>query len=156
MKLRVLVITFTILFLLFFSNPGFSLDSKKIIALKNAGINDETIQLIMREKTIETCSFTIQEIQDLKRAGLNDKTIQMLIKEGSFLKDAKPVVYGKEIMSVKSVTSKEIIELKDAGLSDEVIQTLIIYRSKNENDEEREKAWEMLKNMGIIVDGRSD
>lgn len=144
-----LIFLFTI-----FPAMGLCLSGKDIIQLKKAGISDETIQLMVKEKTIETCAFTVQEIVDLRKSGIKDETIRVLIKEGSFMKDTEPVVYGKDIRSIKFTTAKDIIKLKDAGVSDEIIQAIIIFGSKERKDEEREKAWEMLKNMGIIVDMR--
>ncbi|MBW2011682.1 MAG: hypothetical protein JRI32_08620 [Deltaproteobacteria bacterium] len=152
MKKKTLSIVFSILLLLFFINVGLCLDGKDMIRLKKGGISDETIQTIAREKTIETCSFTVREILDLKNAGLKDKSIRMLIRDGSFMKDAGPVVYGKDIRSIQFTTAKDIIELKEAGVSDEVIQAIIIFGSRDVNDIERDKAWEMLKHMGIIID----
>ncbi|MBW2099634.1 MAG: hypothetical protein JRG68_02535 [Deltaproteobacteria bacterium] len=146
------IIVFSILLSFVFINVGLCLDGKDMIRLKKGGISDETIQTIAREKTIETCSFTVQEILDLKNEGLKDKTIRMLIKYGSFVKDAEPVVYGKDIRSIQFTTAKDIIELKDAGVSDEVIQAIIIFGSRDVSDIERDKAWEMLKHMGIIID----
>lgn len=156
MKKKTLSIVFSILLPLVFINQGLCLDGKDIIILKKAGISSETIQTIAREKTIETCSFTLQEIVELKNAGLKDKTIRMLIKDGSFMKDAEPIVYGKDIRSIKFTTAKDIIELKDAGVSDEVIQAIIIFGSRDVNDVERDKAWKMLKNMGIMIDMREE
>ncbi len=156
MKKKTSGIVFSILLPLFFINVGLCLDGKDIIRLKKGGISDETIQLMVREKTIETCAFTIQEILDLKNAGLKDKTIRMLIKDGSFMKDAEPIVYGKDIRSIRFTTVKDIIELKDAGVSDEVIQAIIIFGSRDVNDIERDKAWEMLKHMGIMIDMRGE
>ena len=141
-----------------FAATGLCLSGEDIIRLKNGGVGDETIKLMVKEKTVETCAFTVQEILDLKKAGLNDETIRVLITEGSFMRDTGPIIYGKDIKSIKFTTAKDIIELKDAGESDKIIQAIIIFGSRNKNDAEREKAWEMLKNMGIIVDmrGRSD
>jgi hypothetical protein len=85
---------------------------------------------------------------------VSDQTIKMLINEGSFLKDKESVVYGKNIRPIKFTTAKDIIELRDAGLSDETIRAIIRVGSGNVNDVEREKAWEMLNDMGIVVDRR--
>jgi hypothetical protein len=156
MKKRTLSAIFTILFVFVGCNFGLCLDSEDIIMLKKAGISGKTIQLMIKEKTIETCSFTVQEILDLKKAELSDETIRMLIKEGSFIKDTEPVVYGKDIRSIKFITAKDIIELKDFGLNDEVIQAIIIFGSRDVNDAERERAWDMLKNMGIMLDMRKE
>jgi hypothetical protein len=134
------------------STPGLSLKNEAIILLKKAAISDQTIELIIREKIIETCAFTLQEILDLKTAGISDETIQMIIKEGSFMKSSEPIVYGKDIRPIKFTTAKDIVELKHAGVSDEIIQAIIIYGSKDSSDIDREKAWDMLRNMGIILD----
>ena len=143
-----------ILLSFFTSSPGLCLKSEDIILLKKAAISDQTVELIIREKVIETCAFTVQEILDLKTAGISDKTIQMIIKEGSFMKSSEPIVYGKDIRHIKFTTAKDIIELKNAGLSDEIIQAIIIFGSRDSSDIEREKAWDMLRNMGIILDMR--
>ncbi len=145
---------FLIAFSFALSAPGHCLESEDIIRLNRAGVSGETIQLLVQEKTIETCSFTVQEIVDLKNAGVSDETIRMLIKEASFINDVEPIVYGKDIKPIKFTTIKDIIELKNAGVSDDLIQAIIIFTTRDANDVEREKAWDMLKNMGIIVDMR--
>jgi len=146
------VLLITTLFVLL--KAGLCLDGQDPITLKKAGISDETIQVMVEEKTIETCAFTVQEIVAFKKAGLSGETIRMLIREGSFIKDSEPVFYGKDIRSIKFTTAKDIVELKRSGMSDEVIQAIIVFGSKNVSDVERENAWEMLKNMGIILDMR--
>jgi hypothetical protein len=145
---------FSILFLFLGSNPGFCLKSKDIIRLKNAKLSDETIELIMREKVVETCAFTLEGILALKNAGLSDKTIQMLIREHSFMKESEPIFYGKDLRSIRFTTASDLIELKNAGLSEETLQAIIIFSARDVNDVEREKAREMLSNMGIVFDLR--
>ena len=154
MRKRTPIIVFSILFVFLCSNPGFCLRSKDIIRLKNAKLTDETIELMMREKVVETCAFTVEEILALKKAGLTDKTIQMLITEHSFMKDSEPILYGKDIRSIKFTTASDLIELKNAGLSEETLQAIIIFSARDVNDVEREKAREMLGNMGIVLDLR--
>ena len=144
------------LFPFLFFSQGFSLNNEDIIRLQKAAISEKTIELMIREKVIETCAFTVQEILDLKGAGLSEKTIQMLIKESSFLKTSKPIIYGKKIRHIECTTAKDIIELKNAGVSDEVIQAIIIFGSRDADEIKREEAWDMLKNMGIIVDMRKN
>jgi hypothetical protein len=143
-----------ILLSILYSSAVLCLNSEDIILLKKTAISDQTIELIIREKIIETCAFTVQEILDLKTAGISDKTIQMIIKEGSFMKSSEPTVYGKDIRHIKFTTAKDIIALKDAGVSDEIIQAIIIFGSKNSSEIEREKAWETLRSMGIFLDMR--
>jgi len=135
-------------------NTGFCFDSRDVIRLRGVGISSETIKLIIKEKAVETCLLSVSEIIDLKDAGLSNDTIQLLIKEGSFFKDRKPLVYGKEIRSIKFTTAKDIIDLKDAGLSDEIIKAIIIHGSKDADDEARKKAWDVLRDMEILIDQR--
>ncbi len=48
----------------------------------------------------------------------------------------------------------DIIKLKESGVSDEVVQTIIQYTGRDASDQDRERAWQMLDNMGIILDER--
>ena len=140
-------------FIFFISvNNGFCISAEDLVSLKKSGISDETIQSIIREKTFETCNFTVKEILYLKKAGISDLTIRIVVEQGSFMKDAQPVVYGREIKSIRFTTVDDIIKLKDAGVSDQVIQSIIIYGSKSSNQDERLKAWEMLNYMGIEME----
>jgi hypothetical protein len=133
---------------------GFSLDKNSVIELKKAGISDETILSMVKEKTIETAVFSIQEILELKNAGISDETIRLLITEGSFLENSEPITYGKDIRSIQYVTTEDIIMLKKAGVSNDTIRAVIIYGSKDISAGERDKAWYMLQNMGILFDRR--
>ena len=132
-----------------------AISSEDLLRLKRAGIGDAAIQTIVHEKVVETCAFSVQELIDLKtKARLSDKTLQQLVTEGSFLKDRAPVVYGKDIQSIHFTTAEDIIKLKKAGLSDAVIQSIILVGSGSGSDADRDRAWKMLNNMGIIVDTR--
>ncbi len=150
MKKNIIYLAF---FLIVFSSQGLCLDGKDIVRLKEAGIDGETIQVIIREKIIETCAFTVQEILDLKKTGMKNDTIRLVFESATFMKDAGPIEYGKDIKQIKFANVKDIIDLKNAGLSDEVIEA-IIYGTRNDNDEAHKKAWDMLKNMGLIIDER--
>lgn len=152
---KTLTITGLVAFLfIIITHATFGLNSESIVRLKKAGVSDSTIQLLIREKTVETAAFSVQEIIDLKKAGLSEKTIQLVIQEGSFLKDTAPVVYGKNIRSIEFSTAQDIIELKKAGLSDEVIRAII--QAVGEcADSERQQAYDLLKKMEIRVDLRN-
>jgi len=148
--------TINLIFLLIFfflsAEAGLCISGEEIIKLKKAGLSDETIQLMVKEKTIETCAFTAEEIVNLKKAEVSDKTIQMLIKEGSFMKNAGTVVYGKDIRPIKFATIKDIIELKNSGLSEKTIQAIISVTGKTGDDIARKRAWDMLKRMEIHIE----
>ena len=132
---------------------GWGLDSRQLLALKEAGIQDETIRLMIEQKSIETGAFTVEEIVALKQAAVSEETIQMLIREQTFLKDRQTIVFGQDIQSVTFATVNDVIRLKDAGLSDEVIRAIIVVQ-RSEDSLQRKKAWDMLQSMGIIVDQR--
>ena len=136
-------------------SSGFCLSQPDMERLIAAGLDGQTIQTIIQEKTIETCRFSVQELVDLKtRAGLSNQTIQLLVQETSFLKNRNPVVYGQDVKPLHLAGIQDIIQLKQAGMGDEVIQALIVAGSQTRNRDEREKAWDMLKNLGIMIDTR--
>ena len=147
--------TLVLLGLLLWIPPyGWTLDGQSILALKQAGLSEETIQLVMQEKIVETGAFTVQEIIAFKTAGLAEETIQRIIKDGSFMSDTTTIVYGRDTKPLEMTSAKDIIALKKAGISEAVIQAIIIYRSRAAGDEERADAWKMLQRMGIIIDQR--
>ena len=153
MKKALMITPWVTVLLLTVTHPVFGLNSDSIVRMKKAGISDTTIQLIVREKVVETAAFSVQEIIDMKKAGLSEKTIQMVVKEGSFLKDTAPIIYGKDVRSIEFATAQDIIELKKAGISDEVIQA-IIYVVGESSDSQRKKAWDLLRDLEIRVDLR--
>lgn len=135
-----------------YAGVSFSLDTADIITLKKAGLGDGVIQTVMDEKAVETCAFSVEEIVEMKKAGMSDESIISIIKKGSFTKDAQPVIYGTETKSLKTLTPEDLISLKNAGISDEVLNS-IVKGSYDDNDPEHRRAWHMLDNMGLIVDG---
>ncbi len=137
------------------AGSGWGISNNDLLRLRAAGISDETLQVIIRERALETCAFSVQELIDLKtKGGVSDKTIRLLLNEGSFMKNLSPVVYGRDIQALKFTTLKDILELKEAGLSDEIIQAIIISGSGSIYEKDREKAWDMLKQIGIVMDTR--
>ena len=153
MKKTFIIISCVTVLLFIITHPIAGLNSESIVRLKEAGVSDTTIQIMVREKVVETAAFSVQEIIDMKKAGLGEKTIQMVIQEGSFLKDTAPIIYGKDVRSVEFTTARDIIELKKAGISDEVIQA-ILYVVGESTDSERKEAYDLLKDMEIRVDLR--
>ncbi|WDN90004.1 hypothetical protein BuS5_02974 [Desulfosarcina sp. BuS5] len=147
---------FTGFFVLAVLGNAFCMSAGDMIRLKKNGISDETVQVIIKEKALETCLFSVDEIVELRNAGISDETVRMLVSEGSFIRNTEPVIYGKDIRSIKFTTAGDIIDLKKAGVSEETLRAIIIYGSRNGSKDEREKAWDMLKSMGIIVDLRNE
>ena len=108
MKKTLITIGCIAVLLLIITHPISGLNSESIVRLKGAGVSDTTIQIMVREKVVETAAFSVQEIIDMKKAGLSEKTIQMVIQEGSFLKDTAPIIYGKDVRSIEFTTAREI------------------------------------------------
>ena len=155
MKKTSISIAVSIVLVLFIIHPGVGLNSESIIQLKKAGLSDETIQVIVAQKIIETAAFTVEEIVDMKKAGLSDATIRMIMNESSFLKHSQPIVYGKAIRSIQFTTAQDIIELKKAGISDDVIQAIITVVGDS-NESERNEALDLLEEMNIRIDLRGN
>lgn len=153
MKKILIIIAGVALLIFIITHPISGLNSESIVRLKEAGVSDRTIQVMTREKVVETAAFSVQEIIDMKKAGLSEKTIQMVIQESSFLKDTAPIIYGKDVRSIEFTTAQDIIELKKAGISDEIIQA-IIYVVGESSDSQRQDAWDLLRDMEIRVDLR--
>jgi hypothetical protein len=135
------------------TSMAFGLDAKDAVRLKKAGVSDQTLEVMAKEKIIETAAFTVDEILAMKAAGIGESTLQTILAEGSFLKEREPIIYGKELRSVRYTTAADIIELKKAGVSDEVLQA-IVATNRRDSDVDRDAAYKMLQNMGLLVDER--
>ena len=130
------------------SQPVWALTGKHVVTLKEAGVSDQTIQVIAREKVIETAAFSIDDIVAMKKAGVGEQTLQMIIKDGSFLNGNQSVVYGQSTQSVRHISPADVVYLKNNGVSDEVIQS-VIEASNSDNQQDRDRAWRMLENMRL-------
>lgn len=139
--------------LLFAAPGGYGLESRDILRLKQAGIADETLRVLIREKSLETGALTIDEVLALKKAGVSDVTLRMLIAEQSFLKDRQPIIYGRQFHAIRFTSIQDVIQLKEAGLSDAVI-VAILNVLRQDNPAASQEAWDMLNSMGILVDKR--
>jgi hypothetical protein len=137
----------------FMATNSLGIDAEGIVRLKKAGVSDRTLELMAKERTVETAAFTVDEIIAMKTAGIGENALQTLISEGSFLKDREPVVYGDALRSIRLTTAADIIALKKAGVSDEVLRA-IVAASRSNSDLDREQALELLREMGIWVDVR--
>lgn len=150
---KISVISCMIIILFMTAQPVAALSGKGVVRLKKAGVSNRTIEIIAQEKVIETAAFSIDDIVAMKKAGVAEATLRMLIREGSFLKHSKPIVYGEKTRPIRFTTAQDVIELKQAGLSDEVIQAIIAVSGQRYYSQQ-EEAFDLLRNMGIIVDTR--
>ena len=132
---------------------GGALDGKSVVQLKKAGVSDRTLELMVKERTVETAAFTVEEVIAMKIAGIGENALQALISEGSFMKDREPIVYGNDLRSIRLTTAADIIALKKAGVSDEVLMA-IVAASRPDSDVDREQALQLLRETGIWVEQR--
>lgn len=137
----------------FLASSGWALSAGDAVRLKKAGVSEATLEIIAREKVIETAAFTADEILAMKKAGIGEAALQAILSAGSFLKDREPVVYGREIRSIQFTTARDIIELKKAGVSDAVLEAVVAV-SRRDADADRDQAYRLLREMGIEVDLR--
>jgi hypothetical protein len=146
---RAVVVAFGVLYLL--AGPAWCLTGKQIQKLHRAGIRGDLLQTIIREKTVETRSLTIDELISLKKSGLTDGQIKALVIEKSFVRNRQPVHYGEDTRGIKSLSIQDIERLKAQGISDEIIRDLIIASTRDADEEQRQRAWRMLDNMRLYV-----
>lgn len=150
MSRKVLTILSFLSFVFISVQPGVAVSGKDIIKLKRAGVSDETIQIIVKEKVIETAAFSVEDIVSMKKAGVGEKTLQIIIKEGSVPANPEPIVYGERTRSLRQISPQDVINLKKNGISDSVVQSLI-EASCSGDEKERERAWRMLDNMDLRI-----
>jgi hypothetical protein len=150
MNRNLLATLFFLFFVFIIAHQGATMTGKDILILKKAGVSDQSLQLIAKEKVLETAAFSVDDIVNMKKAGVSEKTLRILIKQSSFLRDSEPIVYGSTTQSIRHISPQDVINLKNKGVSDNVIQS-IIEGSKSADDKEHERAWRMLENMDLRI-----
>ena len=153
MNKNVPAILFFLFFVFIIAHPGATVTGKDIFELKKAGVSDTTIQLIVKEKVIETAAFSVDDIVNMKKAGVTEKTLRILIEEGSFLSNSEPIVYGRKTRSIRHINAQDVINLKNNGVSDSIIQS-VIEATRSGDEEDRKRAWRMLENMDLRIHSR--
>ena len=139
-----------VIFVFVLARPGTPVTGEDIIVLKRAGVSDTTLELIVKEKVIETAAFSVEDIVSLKKAGVADKTLRLLIQEGSFQGRPESIVYGRETQTIRHVSVQDVIDLKNNGVSDPIIQS-VIESTKSCDEKDRDRAWRMLENLKLRI-----
>ena len=155
MRSLVLLLLAVIVVLVVAVRGGQAISTRNLAKLKNAGVSDATIAVLIQQKTLETAAFSVEDIVQLKQAGISEKTIQMLLQESSFLRQRRPIVYGRQVRSLQFTSVQDIIDLKNAGIGDEVLQAIIAVTA-DPNPDDTQRAWEVLNNMGLRIFWRGD
>ena len=136
------------------ANHALGAEAAGMVRLKRAGVSEQTLELMAKERTLETAAFTVDEIVAMKAAGIGEKALQTLISEGSFMQDREPVVYGNDLRSIRMATAADIIALKKAGVGDDVLQA-IVAASRPNSEVERQEALRLLDQMGLWAEPRA-
>jgi hypothetical protein len=135
---------------------GLAGDPSGLVALKQAGIGDVVLAVIVEERVLETGAFSVAELVALKDAGVGDGTLAAIVKAGSFSRMPEAVVYGVELEPFRFADIDDVVRLKAAGVSDEVIRALVVLQSERADTVQRREAFEMLKGIHIRVDERGE
>ena len=128
-----------------------AMNGEQILRLKQAGVSDESIQLMIQEKSIETVSLTIQEVLEMKTAGMGEETLQSMIRGVSFLKNSQPVVYEIDRAGISITSARDLLLLKDAGFSEETIRALLTVAAGNKAHQDYERALHILDHLNIWI-----
>lgn len=147
-----ILLTVFILFALAGSAVG--MDPDAVVRLKEAGAGDVVLEALVREKSLETAAFTVDELVRMKAAGVGDEALVKMIKERSFVSGKKEVVYGEDVRPATRATVQDILKLKEKGISDEVINTIVQNQAVDPTIEEHRRAMQILKDMNLLIDVR--
>ncbi len=150
-RLRHTTLIILLLILLWIPLGASAMTGEEMLHLKEAGVSDETIQLMIQEKSIETVSLTVQEVLDMKAAGIGEDTLQLMIRGLSFMKDSQPVVYESPAKGMRITSVNDLLMLKESGFSDETIRAIVTVASGDEDQQGYEEALRMLESMNLWV-----
>jgi len=136
------------------AGSSFGLDPDAVVRLKEAGAGDAVLEALVREKSLETAAFTVDELVKMKKAGLGDAALVKIIKEKSFVSGKQAVVYGEDTRPATRATVQDILKLKEKGISDEVINTIVRNQAVDPTIEEHRRSMQILKDMNLLIDIR--
>lgn len=128
-----------------------AMSGDQMVRLKQAGVSDETLRVLIQEKSIETAALTVEEVIDMKAAGIAEETLRTIITSGSFINPSQKVVYeiGPQEIQVHSV--EDLLLLKEAGFSEETIRAIITVAAIDKNQQAYTDALRVLENAGIWI-----
>ena len=127
--------------LFFLPSSPLALTSREIIELKQAGVEDETIELIIREQADLTGLINVREVIEMKAAGVSDSIIRPLASPRA---QHPPVRrYGTQTDLLREISTKDLIRLKEAGFDDFLLEAVIRMQ--------REELFPYLFNLGILA-----
>jgi len=136
------------------TGSAIGMDPDAVVRLKEAGAGDAVVEALVREKSLETAAFTVDELVKMKKAGLGDDALVKMIEERSFVSGKKAVVYGEDVRPATRATVQDIMKLKEKGISDEVINTIVQSQAVGPTIEEHRRAMQILKDMNLLIDVR--
>ena len=144
---------FSVFLFLIIGSPlsSWAMSGEQALRLKQAGVSDASIQMMIHEKSIETVSLTVEEVLEMKAAGIDEATLQILIQSLSFMKNNRPIVYGTMGQDLPLTSAKDLLQLKKAGFSDETLRAIVTLASGDTGRDGYEDALRILESMNIWV-----
>jgi hypothetical protein len=119
---------------------SFALTAEDIIALRQAGLYDETIEVIIRHQADLTGLIDVKEVIRMKQAGVSNEVIRALADPK--VSPAGIKEYGTHVGNIKEISTMDLLRLKQAGFDDHLIKAII--------QMQRENMWPFLLDLGII------
>jgi len=158
--------------------PAASFTAQEIVSLKQAGISDEVISLMVEKRSDVVGLLSAQEALTLKASGVGDPVLRALLsttRQGGSLQKFLPVEgivrlkeagVGDDLLRYILEKYLEMSREEEAGVSRVTVdpsgRRVIVYgdrepppRMKELEEKLKEsRAWELLKTMGLIVNKR--
>lgn len=137
--------------------PAAAMSPDDLQTLEAAGLEADTIALLLTHRSLETGQLTVAQLVALKRAGLGPEALRRFIEQGSFVRRREPRVYRSAGPIRRFVTVEDLVALKAAGIDDRTLEALVTGEQTGgaDADGDRRRAWKLLERMGIVVDQRT-
>ena len=160
------------------ATSSFAFTSQEIVSLKQAGISEEIITLMVEKHSDVTGSLSIQDALALKAGGVGDRVLRSLLsttpQEGSLQKflpvegilRLKAAGVGDDLLRYIIDKVSEMNQDEGKGVSRIIVdpsgRRTIVYGDAEPSPQLREmegklkesKAWDLLKSTGLIIDKR--
>lgn len=133
---------------------AWALSGKEMIDLRQAGIDSDTLALVVSEKVVESGTFSVGELVQMRQAGLSNETIATAVRAGAMDDRSPVIVYGRHVEPLQLGNIQDLLRLKAAGVDEKVIRALLVYPSDRFEKRQREESMELLKQMNLLIDRR--
>lgn len=94
---------------------AWALSGKEMIDLRQAGIDSDTLALVVSEKVVESGTFSVGELVQMRQAGLSNETIATAVRAGAMDDRSPVIVYGRHVEPLQLGNIQDLLRLKAAG-----------------------------------------